>query len=425
MQLTRSLPAIAATAISAAIFLDLFAANAAPWSDLIRPVAVVGGFAVVLGLLSSRVMPAVPAGALTVVVTVALVRPEVGPWLGAGGVAWIGARRWAHILFRWGDGRAAELVPFMALVGAGVLVQQLGIAVSAHGFPPILGPAPAAAAGPGGESVYVLFLDGYPRADSLMEDYGYDNEPFLQALDDRGFTVDRQSDTAIPLTPLALANLLKADLSGIEIGDTPSPSTWRLVRTRLNEAPIFDEWRSAGYDVRVIRSPVGHVTVDGSLDTGQVNEFELALLGRSALAPLVGDWAVAQHRERLDAELDLLVDLAAPSRVVIAHVMTPHPPFLTAPPPPCWPECSVFRSADLAQIIGEAVFAERARAQIDYLNPRVLTTLDRLIAADPDAAIIIYSDHGFRQHERSHPDWHRNLYAIRGTPAVEVPLIGP
>ena len=36
--------------------------------------------------------------------------------------------------------------------------------------------------------VYYVILDGYARADALATHYGFDNEPFLSALRDRGFS---------------------------------------------------------------------------------------------------------------------------------------------------------------------------------------------------------------------------------------------
>ena len=50
-----------------------------------------------------------------------------------------------------------------------------------------------------------MILDGYTRDDVLDEVYGFDNEPFLAGLEDRGFYVARDSYANYPATYLSLA----------------------------------------------------------------------------------------------------------------------------------------------------------------------------------------------------------------------------
>ena len=50
-----------------------------------------------------------------------------------------------------------------------------------------LGPRPEAE--PGLPDIYVVLLDAYPRADTLDNDFGYDNSPFLDGLRAEGFDV--------------------------------------------------------------------------------------------------------------------------------------------------------------------------------------------------------------------------------------------
>ena len=60
--------------------------------------------------------------------------------------------------------------------------------------------------------VYYVILDGYARADALATHYGYDNEPFLDALRERGFVVADQGhlelSVHLPVTRLVAQRAL-------------------------------------------------------------------------------------------------------------------------------------------------------------------------------------------------------------------------
>ena len=64
--------------------------------------------------------------------------------------------------------------------------------------PPVAVDPPAA--GTPLPDVYYVILDGYTRGDVLGEVYRFDNEPFLSALEERGFVVARESYSNYPAT---------------------------------------------------------------------------------------------------------------------------------------------------------------------------------------------------------------------------------
>ena len=59
--------------------------------------------------------------------------------------------------------------------------------------------------------IYVILLDGYARADVLSEYYGFDNGPFIQGLERRGFQVGAASEANYTWTFLSLASTLNMD----------------------------------------------------------------------------------------------------------------------------------------------------------------------------------------------------------------------
>ena len=72
---------------------------------------------------------------------------------------------------------------------------------------------PSNAADPATPDIYILMLDGYPRADSVTRLFGDDNRPFLDALEDRGFEVAENSQSNYMFTAA------HADLDAAHVGD--------------------------------------------------------------------------------------------------------------------------------------------------------------------------------------------------------------
>ena len=170
--------------------------------------------------------------------------------------------------------------------------------------------------------IYVVMLDGYPRADVLEFAFGYENEPFLEALASRGFTVASRSHSDYLWTHLSLTSLMHMDyveniesMQEIIRGERPlHPGLYDTV----NHNPVFDLARRRGYQVVAIGAGYEQLAprlADVYLDRGEMNEFELKLLNSmyignivSAVAPTL---ASGQQAERIRSTLRFLGEVAA------------------------------------------------------------------------------------------------------------------
>ena len=282
-------------------------------------------------------------------------------------------------------------------------------------------------------NVYVLLLDGYPRQDTLASGFGFDNEPFLAALERLGFRVNREAATRYPRTELTLASLVTSDASELEAHGyaTELRKTERrraLRRERLVNSPVMDGFRSLGYRLGYVPPPVTFVHWDGwddRRDPGQLNDYEAIVIQRTPLRFILGPWLLDQTRNRVEATLDTWSSFDG-QRLVFAHVMAPHPPFLWTTdgtvdnPLECWyeVECSLFNSSPDDLRISENVFVERTRPQIAALNERVLSAAEELVSTDPEAVIVIFSDHGTRYSTADDLEATRSLFAARNTTAT-------
>ena len=267
---------------------------------------------------------------------------------------------------------------------------------------------------PGMPDVYAILLDGYPRADVLQYAFDIDNSEFLAELEERGFAVADLAHSDYLWTHVSVPSALNLayveqipEMAAVIEGSAPRQPTLRHVVAR-NEA--FDAAREAGYDVVAI--PAGFEEVaprqaDVYLDGGQLNEFELSLLASTFTGDVVNllapDFASGQLRSRILGNLETLPRVAnssnRPPAFVWAHVPAPHQPVVmgSGGEPVAVPISDAW-FADSPGERGETTeeFVERYRAQLPYLNERILEAIDGILASPESATpvIVLFADHG-------------------------------
>ena len=163
--------------------------------------------------------------------------------------------------------------------------------------------------------IFVIVADAHGRADTLEAGYGYDARPFLDGLEKEGLEVSDASRSNYYLTRFSLASLFTASYLD-DLNETPTEAFGDgYTRRTIHENPTFPLLRRAGYEVTVVSSGFEHLglrSADRYVDTGQVNEFEAAMLqavSAAGLRQLVAPrWDITQYRERMLANLDALAD---------------------------------------------------------------------------------------------------------------------
>jgi hypothetical protein len=265
-----------------------------------------------------------------------------------------------------------------------------------------------------GPSIYAILLDAYPRADALTT-LGYDNEPFLSALEERGFNVARASTANYDRTAHTLASMLWMRHL-VDIPELQEPPGDHVARKHLvssmiaSGGPAVDTLRQRGYDVLTVPSPISGVTLWGTelVPIDHVTDYEIHLLndtdaGHLAVAVTGTDWLAAAQRKSTIAQLEALVSAQGPGRFIFTHVLSPHPPYVFGSDGgvrDCFPACQYWAP--------EPEPDPRLIGQVDALNTLVLAAVDRL---EPGAVIVLFSDHGHWLPDA--PDPFGNLIAVR------------
>lgn len=248
--------------------------------------------------------------------------------------------------------------------------------------------------------VYYIILDAYGRESVLREFYGFDNGPFLKALESRGFVVPRRSRSNYLYTTMSLSSSLNMDyLDALRPKGYADDSAWLTTTQPLLDLietnRVARSFKAAGYRYVVLpsglsftnRSRIADVNFGSAYDLREFN----SLFGQTTmLAPAFGDQieqVTAAGLENLEAKLLECPAMPGP-KFVFAHFLSPHPPYQFradgSPAPPAAPGVRLAWGDHAAYV-----------AQIEYLNRFVLRAVDRILRdSKRPPIIVVQGDHG-------------------------------
>lgn len=402
-------------------------------SDLIRPIAIVIVAAVVLVLAFRAVLRSLPNAIIAASgCLVILSAPIVFVAVVVAGGAWMALR----LVRRRRAGRegagltgAASVSRSLAAFGLAFLIVAAAVASPSILTSIFLPKGSMAQTGAKSASnIYVLLLDGYPRNDTLAETFNFDNSAFEAGLEEMGFAISPRSRSNYPHTWLTLTSMF----NGAYLDDMPAlmpppaapEEQYRRLMQALNEAAMLDRLREQGYEIFAIPSPFRSValqTADQYLDGGQLTAFEYSLLMHSQLAApvthLTPDFLMSQQRDRFGDALARIRTLALDDRerpkFLFAHLFSPpHAPLVYGrngeklPLPDCVPT-----SCALWEFPADAW--DRLPDQIHYTNGELLELMEDVVQRDPEATIILMSDHGSRRQRSDLDEFFHTFFAAR------------
>jgi hypothetical protein len=260
-----------------------------------------------------------------------------------------------------------------------------------------------------GPDIYVLLLDGFPRADWLGRLFGGDSSAFIEALTERGFDIAETSTSNYMFTQLTLASMLHMkpvpEIEVLEPVLAGAVAGHPLLRNTINDNPVFDLLRERGYRIVTYGPGYEHVSLrrsDVYLDGGQLNDFEYELLRSTTLESLAlaldPAWIAEQKRDRIRSGFahfqTVTADTNSPTFAFI-HLPAPHLPVVFAAdggPAPLPPSGRIFgtRDADLLPL-------DAYLGQLEYVTRRTIDVVDQALgqrAGGDEPIIVVMSDHG-------------------------------
>ena len=411
--------------LAAAFVLMGFVANAVPIDQLWRPLLVAVGIAVVIQAVAVVVLGWLRGSFWAFVVVCALAGLIVLAGAAVLGLALFGVvARNSERQYRLGGLLAT------GVAGALLAVQLAnGAAQGAFDWRPISLAAPDIGSLERGRSIHLLLLDAYPRQD-VLDELGYDNDGFLSAMADRGFDAYPNSRSNYDRTPFSLVTMLTLrhldDVDELNAAAAAGSTIQqeRIAARALLGVPLFDLLEDAGYRTRAVEGPVVHAPIGGAdeiTSAGSATNFELDMLQRTPLAAPAEALgiAMAQARNQVTGALAQFAEPPDAPSFTFTHVMAPHTPFSftadgsAADAPPCYPaECAIFDGQDEGLGWTEDEHWQHMLEHLERVNALVLDAVDALLAADPDAVVIVLGDHGMRIGDDP-VNLHRNLLLAR------------
>ena len=323
--------------------------------------------------------------------------------------------RWARI------GRVAGRLTIILCLAIAIQAVQLG-AVSAtfraFTHETALRPTAPDPVDPSDPDIYVVLVDGHARPDVVSEIFGRDQTAFVGALRGSGFTLAPRSRANYTQTAEVLSSMFnQAHLADIDrmdrlLAGTESRPYGAVARNAINDNVTFSYLRSRGYEIHAVSSGYEQMAIreaDFFHDGGEINEFEVSVLYRSALSHvlewLAPDFVSSQQRHRIQGAFDAFA--ASPSwpgdrpRFVFAHVPSPHAPwvFNADGSPRTVADIQTFYAETPASLgLPNEVLAEAYGGQVVDSDRRLLDSLgqldDAIAQRGRPAVVVVFSDHG-------------------------------
>jgi hypothetical protein len=245
--------------------------------------------------------------------------------------------------------------------------------------------------------IYYIVLEEYAGERALRRFFGYDNSPFLDFLQRKGFYVAAASTANYPRTSVSLASSLNM---GYLTRDPERVAGEAGSRPLLKNHAVGSYLKSIGYRYVHLGSWWSPTTANPNADVNikfsGVSEFSTVLYQTTAIYPITQRLGVLAekldprlkeyHREKFQfAQLVETRTIPSP-KFVFAHIMAPHSPY-------------VF-DANGGFLPSEAVRRGRIKNvyvdQLAFVNKQVMALVERLLSGPPGShpVILIQSDEG-------------------------------
>ncbi len=297
----------------------------------------------------------------------------------------------------------AGVALLLSVVGSG---QQLYVVVSGlHAAIPEVADKEPAKLGKR-NNIYFIVTDMYARQDTLKKHFGLDNEPFLEALTEKGFFVPRKSYANFPITGPSVATMFQMDYIS-----TPE----NLVRMGKYDLRYIIRGDSnfvrtvKGYGYSYIYLNNGFMDLTRCTDAvdqciaveGLVHRQDMIFWEQTPLPVLVGlafpkvyrpEMQTAVNMAGLDEMMAQFPFRARKPYFLYAHIEAPHPPFLYEEGCRYRPEGMAEKWRDLVK--DKDNLKRLYRLMIKCTNPKILAFIDKIYQHDDDPIIIITGDHG-------------------------------
>ena len=321
-------------------------------------------------------------------------------------------------LRRLKDEQAKTVVSYLSVVGVVLFAYAFtlcGLAVERNSGARVdvrnadLRSAPLTSQKPSGPAeppdIYFLVFDRYTGQIGLRETYGFDNTPFLNSLRKKGFYVATEGFSNYPFTASSLTSSLNGGLLKTS-GAVKKVSSGKAYFEKLKSPQVAVSLKKAGYSVTQVGSWWGPTETSAVADENPRYAWAFRIFGKDVhVGNMTGVYLlntmfvdfyekVSPQPFRVEKrqgpifheQLETLGTIAERDddkpRLVIAHILMPHPPY-------------VF-DRDGSALPDGLSSSQKYLRQLTYANTQITRLVDRLLRARPDdpPVIVLTADEG-------------------------------
>lgn len=253
--------------------------------------------------------------------------------------------------------------------------------------------------------IYLIVLDSYAGEEALRVHHGFDNSSFYEKMNQRGFTIVKDSRANYNQTQYAFPSLLNMQyidemFDKKELETLSANRLKRLTLSRLVQNKLMQFLRTRGYrSVHILNGwqNIGLLKADPDdvlMPSYNDGEFISILWNMTPLRMLTIDLYAAQQREETLRTLDILAALPKEytdkPKFVCAHLFPPQQPY-------CFkPDGSHVKPPDMKQLTPEQE-NNYYLDQIQFINEAMLNLVDTIFRdSETEPVVIIMSDHASR-----------------------------
>jgi len=232
---------------------------------------------------------------------------------------------------------------------------------------------------------YFFIFDEYARQDVLKKYAQYDNTPFLRSLQSKKFNVSFSSHSTASTTRASIGNSLYYSIQFRLESETMAG---------IKFPPLLRVFKKAGY-LTYILSPV--YRFDGSLTDFMLQSaavlsslsIEKTVLEKSFVAYLQAAGNEAIRTDRLSLLEQAVAIMEKPlkdPKFLFFHILIPHEPFVF----------DENGGAVAYENMNNWINAKYYTGQLRFLSAKIEELASMILRSDPDAVVLMQSDHGAR-----------------------------
>ena len=250
--------------------------------------------------------------------------------------------------------------------------------------------------------IHVIF-DGLGRLDLLQSEYGIDSATVRRGLESRGLRVSEAGVANYAQTYLAVASTLSMEYLDAVRHLATNVNDRTLPGAIIDRSTVVRALKARGYRFTLLSSGYEALSRhpladDGILGPTLVGHFEGYLLPHTPLRMLpIRRWTFEPHRARIRSTLAALEEYQPGDRprVIIAHVLLPHPPFTFDAGGGDVTPGGLFSLTDASAFRGRPDEYRRGYgAQARFALATIMRLLDRWNHLPRKPIVIVHGDHG-------------------------------